>query len=143
MVARLSSLRAKRKRGFVQTCVSAFGRGSSPSDECKQILGALKKQPKVIGGVVYTVTDAQDYVANAVVNLMLPDSESSEKVYEKGTKRFCDKFHSFFEKEVVAEGESAMYDLAMRETYPEAVEAVSMKKEKKEEEKEKVETFEF
>lgn len=101
-------------------------------DECREIFKALKKQPEVIGGVVYTVADAQDYVANAVVNLMLPDTESSEKVYEKGTKRFCDKFHSFFEKEVIAEGESAMYDLAMRETYPEAVEAISMKKEKKE-----------
>ena len=66
---------------------------------------------------------------------MLPDAESSEKVYEKGTKRFCDEFHSFFE-EIVASGESAMYDLAMRETMPEAI---SAKKEKKE----KVETFEF
>lgn len=104
-------------------------------DECREIFKTLKKQTEVIGGVVYTVADAQDYVANAVVNLMLPDAESSEKVYEKGTKRFCDKFNSFFE-EIVASGESAMYDLAMRETMPEAI---SAKKEKKE----KVETFEF
>lgn len=112
-------------------------------DECRQIFEALKKQPEVIGGVVYTVADAQDYVANAVVNLMLPDVESSEKVYEKGTERFCDEFPSFFEKEVVAEGESAMYDLAMRETMPEAV---SLKKEKKEKEEAKTQfpqTFEF
>ena len=104
-------------------------------DECREIFKALKKQPEVIGGVVYTVADAQDYVANAVVNLMLPDVESSEKVYEKGTKRFCDKFPSFFE-EIVASDESAMYDLAMRETM---LEAISAKKEKKG----KVETFEF
>lgn len=105
-------------------------------DECQKIFEALEKQSEVIGGVVYTVADAQDYAANAVVNLMLPDTESSEKVYEKGTKRFCDKFHAFFEKEIVEAGESAMYDLAMRETMPEAI---SAKKEKKE----KVETFEF
>lgn len=104
-------------------------------DECREIFKTLKKQPEVIGGVVYTVADAQDYVANAVVNLMLPDTESTEKVYEKGTERFCDKFPFFFAK-ILAESESAMYDLAMRETYPEAV---SMKKEKKE----KAETFEF
>lgn len=112
-------------------------------DECREIFRALKKQPEVIGGVVYTVADAQDYVANAVVNLMLPDTESSEKAYEKGTKRFCDKFPSFFEKEVVEAGESAMYDLAMRETMPEAV---SLKKEKKEKVETKTQfpqTFEF
>ena len=85
-------------------------------DECRKIFEALKNQPEVIGGVVYTVTDAQDYVASAVVNLMLPDVEK---------------------------GESAMYDLAMRETMPEAV---SLKKEKKEKEEAKTQfpqTFEF
>ena len=112
-------------------------------DECREIFEALKKQPEVIGGVVYTVTDAQDYVASAVVNLMLPDTESSEKVYEKGTKRFCDKFHSFFEKEVVAVGDSAMYDLAMRETMPEATSAKKEKKEKAEAKTQFPQTFEF
>jgi trimethylamine:corrinoid methyltransferase-like protein len=86
--------------------------------------------------------DFVDYVANAVVNLMLPDTESTEKVYEKGTKRFCDKFHSFFE-EVVAEAESAMYDLAMRETMPEAISAKKEKKEKAEAEIQFPQTFEF
>jgi uncharacterized coiled-coil DUF342 family protein len=32
-------------------------------DECREIFKALKNQPEVIGGVVYTVADAQDYVA--------------------------------------------------------------------------------
>lgn len=112
-------------------------------DECREIFKALKKQPEVIGGAVYTVTDAQDYVASAVVNLMLPDAESSEKVYEKGTKRFCDRFPSFFEKEVAAEAESAMYGLAMRETMPEAVALKKEKNEKAEAEIQFPQTFEF
>lgn len=101
------------------------------SDECKQILGALEKQPEVIGSVIYTVADAQDYVACAVAYLMLPDEESYDMVVKEGLKRFCKKFHSYFMKEVVVNSDRAMYNLATRETSPKAFAVKAAEKRKK------------
>lgn len=101
------------------------------SDECRQIFGTLEKQPEVLGGLVYTIADAQDYVACAAEYHTVPDDESYEMVFQEGIKRFCKKFHPFFEREVVTNSERAMYNLATRETYPKAFLVRTAKKREK------------